>query len=107
MAIDFTVEDVIHGNLLTIRGFGLKIEADEYHKDVVGLFFDNGHSIPPRAEILAVNEPRTLKAIVPGVLAVGDEYTLKIVTQSSTRNSYHLLKEVREIYSDFKVTASS
>jgi hypothetical protein len=30
------------GNLLTIRGYGLKIEGDDEHKNEVGLWFDDG-----------------------------------------------------------------
>jgi hypothetical protein len=95
------------GNILTVRGCGLKIEADKDHKDEAGLFFDNGRSIPVKTEFLAVNKPRTLKAIVPGVLAAGDEYTLKIVTQSSAKGNGGVLKTVREIRSDFKLTAQN
>ena len=34
------------GNILTIHGYGLKIEADDAHKDQVGVFFktDGGHA---------------------------------------------------------------
>ncbi|MDR1107920.1 MAG: DUF4469 domain-containing protein [Spirochaetaceae bacterium] len=95
------------GNLLDIRGYGLKIEADDLHKDEAGLFFDDGQNPPIKAEILAVNEPRTLKAIVPAALTVGAEYTLKVVTQSSVHTSGHILKEVRNITSDFKLTAQA
>jgi hypothetical protein len=95
------------GNLLDIRGYGLKIEGDEEHQDVVGLFFDDGQNPPVKAEILAVNEPRTLKAIVPAALGAGGEYALKVVTQSSAKNGAALLKTLREVRSDFKLTAQN
>jgi hypothetical protein len=95
------------GNLLTIRGYGLKIEGDDEHKDEVGLWFDDGQNPPIKAEIIAVNEPRTLKTIVPATLGVGGEYALKIVTQSSAKNSGALLKTVREVRSDFKLTVQN
>ncbi|MDR0474402.1 MAG: DUF4469 domain-containing protein [Treponema sp.] len=93
------------GNLLTIRGSGLKIEGDEAHKDLVGLFFEpEGGGSPVRAEIIAVNEPRTLKVIVPA-LEVGKTYTLRLVTQSSAKHSGTLLKETREVRSEFTLAA--
>ena len=93
------------GNLLTVRGYGLKVEADAEHTDETGFFFDDGASAPVKAEILAVNEPRTLKAIVPATLVTGKDYTLKVVTQSSAKGGGVLLKNPREIHSEFKLTA--
>jgi hypothetical protein len=96
-------ETMTMGNLLDIRGYGLKIEADGAHKDEADLWFDDGQGSPVKAAIIAVNQPRTIKAMVPGGLTAGTGYTLKIVTQSSP--SHHLLKELREMRSDFKLTA--
>jgi hypothetical protein len=95
------------GNLLTIRGYGLKIEGDDEHAEEVGLWFDDGQNPPVKAEIIAVNEPKTLKAIVPATLGVGGEYALKIVTQSSTKSRGTMLKNIREVRSDFKLTAQN
>jgi hypothetical protein len=95
------------GNLLTIRGYGLKIEGDDEHKDEAGLWFDDGQNPPIKAEIIAVNEPRTLKTIVPATLGVGGEYALKVVTQSSTKHGGALLKNLREVRSDFKLTVQA
>jgi hypothetical protein len=92
------------GNLLTIHGFGLKIEGDGAHQDETGLFFE-GYPAPVKAEIIAVNEPRTLKVIVPPGLSAGAQYRLLSVTQGSTKTHSHLLKEVRETRSDFTLTA--
>jgi hypothetical protein len=93
------------GNLLTIRGYGLKIEAEAKYAGEAGLFFDDGENPPVKAEILAVNEPRTLKAIVPASLAVGKDYALKVVTQSYSQHGGGLLKNPREVRSEFKLTA--
>jgi hypothetical protein len=96
------------GNLLTIRGYGLKIEGDDEHTDEVGLFFDDGgEGGGVKAEIIAVNEPRTLKVIVPAGLAIRTEYTLKIVTQSSAKSRGNMLKNTREVRSDFKLVVSN
>jgi hypothetical protein len=97
-----TVDEVATiGNLLTIRGFGLKIEGDEAHKDSVGLFVEPEAGGPPvKTEIIAVNEPRTLKVIVPA-LEVGKLYILKVLTQSSAKGHSSLLKNLREVRSEF------
>jgi hypothetical protein len=102
-----TTDDIATiGNLLTIRGFGLKIESDEAHKDAVGLFFDAEAGYPPvKADIIAVNEPRTLKVIVPATLKGGASYYLRVVTQGSAKGSYHLLKETRVMRSEFTLAA--
>ena len=95
------------GKLLTIRGYGLKIEADADHAAQAGLFFDDGASAPVKAEILAVNEPRTLKAIVPASLAANTDYALKVLTQSPARHGSGVLKNLREVQSEFKLTAQA
>jgi len=104
-ASELADETATVGNLLTIRGFGLKIEADEAHRDSVGLFFEpEGGGAAIKTDIIAVNEPRTLKVIVPA-LEIGKQYVLKVVTQSSARNGATILKNVREMRSDFMLTA--
>jgi hypothetical protein len=95
------------GNLLTIHGFGLKIEADEAHKELVGLFFEpEGGGAAVKTEIIAVNEPKTLKVIVPA-LEAGKAYSLTVVTQSSAKHSYHILKETRSMKAEFTLTAQT
>jgi hypothetical protein len=95
------------GNLLTVRGYGLKIEWEGIYKDSVGFWFDDGQTPRKKAKIIAVNEPRTLKVIVPADLTPGRAYTLQIVTQTSAKHSGTLLKGIREVRSDFKLTAQS
>jgi hypothetical protein len=100
-ASELTDEIVTIGNLLAIHGFGLKIEGDEAHKDAVGLYFapeEGGTAV--KVDIIAVNEPRTLKVIVPA-LEAGKAYSLKVVTQSSAKGSSTLLKNIREVHSEF------
>jgi hypothetical protein len=95
------------GNILTIRGYGLKIEGDDEHKDEAGLFFEDGAGSAIKAGIIAVNEPKTLKVIVPSGLAIRTGYTLKVVTQSSAKGGGALLKNVREVRSDFKLVVNN
>ncbi|MDR2701225.1 MAG: DUF4469 domain-containing protein, partial [Spirochaetaceae bacterium] len=107
-ATELVDEAATIGNLLTIHGYGLKLEGDEAHRDAVGLYFEPEEGgTPVKAEIIAVNEPRTLKVIVPAGLEAGKAYRLKIVTQSSAKSNGHLLKEAREVPSEFRLTAQS
>ena len=102
------IDDVMTiGNILCVHGAGLKIEADEAHRTEAGFFFEDAQGASVKAEAIAVNEPRTLKLVVPAGLAAGTAYRLKIVTQSSARTGAHLLKEPREVRSDFTLTAQT
>jgi hypothetical protein len=94
-------ETCTQGQLLTVEGSGLKIEGDADHTTAVGLFFET-LTTPGlwKAQIVAVNEPRLLKVIVPNMPTPNVAH-LKIVTQSSVKNGAQLLKGMREIYSDF------
>jgi hypothetical protein len=88
---------------------GLKIEGDAAHAAEVGLFFQRGENPPIKADVIAVNEPRTLKAVVPAALLPGGlgpapAYTVKIVTQSSARTNKQLLKNIREMHAEFTLT---
>jgi hypothetical protein len=102
------IDEVITiGNILTIRGYGLKIEADADHQSQTGLYFKPASGIPVKAALIPVNEPKTLKAIAPANLTAGTSYTLYIATMSSTKGSSDLLKEVREVRSEFTLTAQT
>ncbi|MDR0639883.1 MAG: DUF4469 domain-containing protein [Spirochaetaceae bacterium] len=91
------------GNLLDIRGYGLKIAADAADAPQAGLFFDDGETALVKA-VLAINEPRTLKAVVSASLTPGKAYTLKVVTQSRAQHGSGLLKDLREVRSEFRLT---
>jgi hypothetical protein len=94
------------GNLVTLRGWGLKIDGEPAQEPVLGLWFD-GPGAATRAEIIPVNEPKTLKFIVPATLTVGSDYGLVIVTQSSTKNNAAVLKHRRTLKSAFKLTVQN
>ena len=92
------------GHLITIRGFGLKVAGSEDNYGSIGVFFmpaegTSGLTVE-KASIIAVNEPRTIKLIVPESLKSGGQYTLKIVTQTSAKSGSLILKNLREIVSE-------
>ncbi|MDR0497785.1 MAG: DUF4469 domain-containing protein [Treponema sp.] len=98
-------ETVTAGSLLTVRGRGLKIQADEAHRDEAGLYFEDSGGTAIKAELVALNEPRTLKALVPSSLKNGTAYTLLVRTQGAANGKGTLLKELREFRSEFSLTA--
>ena len=93
------------GNLITIRGWGLKIDGTQENYDKIGLYFESDAEIRTKAEIIAVNEPRTIKAIVP-YLSSDTSYRLVIVTQTSAKNSGAILKNIRELRADTVFTVN-
>ncbi|MDR0496154.1 MAG: DUF4469 domain-containing protein [Treponema sp.] len=95
------------GNILNINGKGLKIDSNDENKDKTGVFFcKEGDDPGIKAELVPVNEPRTLKVIVPQTkMEPGTAYTLKIVTQASPTSYASLLKKLRTVTSDFTLTA--
>ncbi|MDR1096323.1 MAG: DUF4469 domain-containing protein, partial [Spirochaetaceae bacterium] len=71
-----------------------------------GLWFD-GPGPATRAAIIPVNEPKTLKVIVPATLTVGSDYGLVIVTQSPSKGGGTPLKHRRTVRSAFKLTVQN
>jgi hypothetical protein len=95
------------GNILTIRGYGLKLETIEGHHTEAAVFFKPPAGVPTEVKVIAVNEPRTLKVLVPSTLTVGTSYQLVINTMSSARGGGGVLKKMRDMRSEFTLTAQS
>jgi hypothetical protein len=93
-------------NILAIRGYGLKVEADEEHETEVGVFFNGPNGQRYQAKAVAVNEQHLIKVIAPPELTVGYSYYAEIITQYSPR-SEHLLKEIRHVESDIELVAQA
>jgi hypothetical protein len=93
------------GNILTIHGYGLKIETAEGHPVNAAIFFKPQTGVPVEVSVIAVNEPRTLKVLVPAELVEGTAYQIVINTMSSAKGGGGVLKKMRDMRSDFTVTA--
>jgi hypothetical protein len=110
---DMTTGDISQtvtiGGVLIIRGYGLKVEADDEHASNVGVYFEPVSGIGKRvaAKVLIVNEPRTLTILADDSLVAHTAYTIAIYTQASAKTRSRLLKDVREVRSEFQVTAIS
>ena len=94
------------GHILTIRGSGLKIDSDEEHEHETGVFFippDGGN--PIKAPVIAVNEPKTLKVLVPAELVPGMAYKINVGTMSSVKTGGNRTKRMRGMQSEFSLVA--
>jgi hypothetical protein len=104
VGIDFRARDTIHKVTAKFVRVFLPDVKKPYNLRA-GLWFEDSVNAPVKARIIAVNEPKNIKAIVPAGLAAGTDYTLKFVTQAPGRGGGTLLKNLRNVCSDFKLTA--
>ena len=105
-ATGLTNESLTPGNALTIYGFGLKIKARASEKDAVGLTFMNiTNGLNTKAEDILVNKKHVLVVTVPPTLTFG-VYKLRIETYSKVKGWGLLLKEKRQIESEFTLTVN-
>jgi hypothetical protein len=100
VGIDFRARDTLHKVTAKFVRVFLPDVKKPYNLRA-GLWFEDG----VKARIIAVNGPKNTKAIVPAGLAAGTDYTLKVVTQAPGRGGGTLLKNLRNVCSDFKLTA--
>jgi hypothetical protein len=94
------------GGLIALHGYGLKVESDAEHADQTGIFFEDPDGNRTKAIIVAVNEPKTLKLMVPDTLTPDVDYYIVVVTQSLVKSS-GLLKNTREVRSEFALKAQT
>jgi hypothetical protein len=96
-------DDLTPGGLFRINGTGLKIAHDEeqVHIAAVGLWLvpATGQASPIRVTALAVNEPRTVVAVIPFNIPQGT-YFIEIVTQSPVKSTGKFLKNPRTVRSE-------
>ena len=94
------------GNILTVRGYGLKLKGSPDNQFTAGVFFKPPTGVPIEVPIIPVNEPKTLKLLVPPSLTVGTKYQIVVQTWSSARDNGGILKRMRDLRSEFTVTAA-
>ncbi|MDR1102501.1 MAG: DUF4469 domain-containing protein [Tannerella sp.] len=100
-----TDEIITIDNLITVHGYGLKISSDKAHAAQAGAFLVDENRVETRVKAIAGNEPRKLKLLTPVNLTPGAAYTLLIRTQSPVKSSTGFLKDLREVCSEFALTA--
>ncbi|MDR0844242.1 MAG: DUF4469 domain-containing protein [Tannerella sp.] len=104
-ATGFIDKVVTMGNIVTLNGVGLKVESDAAHTALAGVFLLDSNQDEIRVTAVALNEPRTLKVLIPTTLQAGNLYTFAIRTQSSMKGSGVLLKELREVRTELNLVA--
>ena len=90
-------------NIITLNGYGLKVKSKVGNENEVGIFFRSSDGTEIRAKAIAVNEPCTLRVVVPSNLIEGESYSLIVRTQSSAKSSTSLLKYIREVVSEVEL----
>jgi hypothetical protein len=103
---DGAVDETLHGGFpFEIHGTGLKISADAEHAHEVGLFLEDefGMRFLFDSRQITTNEPHLIKANFPANHNPGNRIYLVIRTQSSAKSSGNLLKDVREMKTDFSL----
>jgi hypothetical protein len=99
---------ITQGGIFVLNGIGMKIASDEEHTDDVGLFYelvDDGSRVGEPMTNIAQNSPSIISALCGQNLVADKEYHIVIRTQSAVGSS-KLLKNVREIKSDFTITVA-
>jgi hypothetical protein len=100
-------------SLFEVRGLGLKIAADAEHAADTGLFLESatdGMRLRINQRDIATNEPRTFKGVVSygtTSLPVGSQWYIVVRTQTPVTGGNKLLKDVREVKSEFTATVVS
>jgi hypothetical protein len=94
------------GDVITIRGHGLKIEGEGAYIDEAGVYFTISAATRIKCKRIVVNEPTTLKVIVPA-LTEGMSYNLELVTQSAVKGGGTMLKAARVVLADFLLKAAA
>ncbi|MDR2359101.1 MAG: DUF4469 domain-containing protein [Prevotellaceae bacterium] len=105
---DTTDTFITPGRLYIIRGGGLKIASDEERSADTGLYYEEaetGARIHEEMRDIAQNEPAVISGQAPTTLTPGKGYYIVIRTQSSAVHGSNLLRDVREVKSEFTVTA--
>ena len=93
------------GNILTIYGTGLKIEADEKNMGKAGVYFTPDNGEPVKASIVELNNPKTLVVHIPYDLVAGEKYSVSVHTQSSEKKGI-LQKNLRNFSAASKFIAA-
>jgi hypothetical protein len=96
------------GRYFVITGVGLKVSSDADHANDVGVYLEkasNGQRYSLQATDIVVNEPHTIKAIPSDYLPTMEDtdYYVVVRTQAALTGG-HLLKNVREMKTDFTVS---
>ena len=95
---------VTQGNIVAVRGYGLKVESDTQHAGQTGVFLVHSGGMEMPVKAIALNEPRLLKLLMLDMLPHCEAYTLLVRTQSPVKSSGTTLKTLREVRSSFQLT---
>jgi hypothetical protein len=104
-----TTTTLTPGGLYILHGIGLKIASDAEHANDVGIYYEDassGERIREDMKNIAQNEPATISALANRNLLTARHFYIVIRTQSPVNHVGRLLKNVREVKSDFTLWVS-
>ncbi|MDR2384279.1 MAG: DUF4469 domain-containing protein [Tannerella sp.] len=94
------------GGIFVLNGIGLKIVSDEENVNNVGIYYESvedGSRIKEDMNNIAQNTSSVISSLCGKPLSSEIEYRIVIRTQSSVGNASKLLKNIREVKSDFTI----
>jgi hypothetical protein len=97
---------ITRGDVITIKGSGLKIDCVPENELQAGVFFKPPTGVPIKASRVVVNEHKTLKVLVPAELIEGTAYQIAVETWSSPKGHAAICKNPRDIRSSFSLVAA-
>jgi hypothetical protein len=99
--------EVTIGNFVDVRGRGLRIAAPKNPTEETGVWLVDESGTATRCPLIAINQMRRLRFVLPAGLADGTKYRVRVVTYASVRQQKHLLKDSRTMESTFQFTAKT
>jgi hypothetical protein len=109
--IDFTSgkvnSEVTIGNFVDVRGRGLRIAAPKNPQEETGVWVVDEAGMATRCPLIAINQMRRLRFVLPAGLADGTKYRLRVVTYASVRTKAQLLKNHRVMETPFQFIAKT
>ncbi|MDR2563744.1 MAG: DUF4469 domain-containing protein [Prevotellaceae bacterium] len=96
-------EFITPGNIVSLHGYGLKLESNPQYPSPTGAFLVDSEGVETPVKAIAHNTQRMLKLLMPEPLPAGEAYTILIRTQSAFKGHGVAAKRVREIRTMFSV----
>jgi hypothetical protein len=99
--------EVTIGNFVDVRGRGLRIAAPKNPTEETGVWAVDETGKATRCALVAVNQMRRLRFVLPAGLTDGKKYRVRVVTYASVRKRDLLIKNHRTMETNFQVTAKT
>jgi hypothetical protein len=99
--------EVTIGQFVDVRGRGLRIAAPANPTEDTGVWLVDETGSAIACPLIAINQMRRLRFVLPTALNDGKKYKVRVVTYNSVHAQKHLNKNVRTMESPFMFTAKT